>query len=495
MPGNFRRANFLARVHSWVQKRLFLDWREHLTAMMQKRWLSNHALYRIKLAHEPDNPDQRIQEDCAWLSEKTIVLVKYFIMNLFKLIAFASILWGLSGVQKIELFGLSLEIHGYLVWVALVWSILCTLITHWIGRKLRPLNIERQHREADFRATLLRVRDSAEQVASLRGEATELERFSERFARIKENWLSLIKREFQLEAFTASYMRVNNVIAIMSALPLFLAKAMTFGDLMQARSAFSSVQDGFGWFLDYYKRIMEWAAVVDRLHRFEASLEEAQPGKAHSSAEISDGSLNVDSVALFTPSGRCLAKNLNLRPASHRWILIDGRSGAGKSTFLRALAGLWPFCTGRLSIPLKSLLFVPQKSYLPYDSLKNVLTYPRRGGFSDEAVEDALRTVGLERLIGRLAEKKNWAQELSGGEQQRIGLARVLLNRPKLLFLDESTNQLDDASALTLIRTIRDALPDAIVLMVTHQTALKNFADTRITVESSGPAAPEPAPN
>ena len=368
-------------IGSWVQKRLFLDWREHLTQMTQRRWLANHALYRIKLGDEPDNPDQRIQEDCSFLSEKTIVLVKYFIMNLFKLIAFVSILWGLSGVQNIEVFGIHLEIHGYLVWVALVWSVVCTLITHLIGRKLRPLNIERQHREADFRATLLRVRDSAEQVASLRGEETEMQRFSERFSRIKENWLALIKREFQLEAFTASYMRVNNVIAIMSALPLFLTKAMTFGDLMQARSAFTSVQDGFGWFLDYYKRIMEWAAVVDRLNRFEVSLDAVQPENAPRNVEISEGALSVASMTLFTPSGRCLAKDLELQPRSHRWVLIDGRSGAGKSTFLRALAGLWPFCKGKFSIPSHDLLFVPQKSYLPFDTLKNILTYPKRGGF------------------------------------------------------------------------------------------------------------------
>ena len=228
-----------------------------------------HSQYRIKLRNEPDNPDQRIQEDCAELSERTIVLVKYFIMNAFKLIAFISILWGLSGVQHIEFMGIEWEINGYLVWGALLWSVLCTIATHLIGRKLKPLNVARQHREADFRATLLRVRDGAEQVASLRGEATELDRFRMRFSRIKENWLALIKREFQLESFTASYLRINNLISVLAGLPLYLTHAMTFGDLMQARSAFSSVQDGFGWFTDYYKRIMEWAAVVERLHGFD----------------------------------------------------------------------------------------------------------------------------------------------------------------------------------------------------------------------------------
>lgn len=199
-----------------------MDWREHLTDLFERRWLKDHSQYRIKLRNEPDNPDQRIQEDCAELSERTIVLVKYFIMNAFKLIAFISILWGLSGVQHIEFMGIEWEINGYLVWVALLWSVLCTIATHLIGRKLKPLNVARQHREADFRATLLRVRDGAEQVASLRGEATELDRFRMRFSRIKENWLALIKREFQLESFTASYLRINNLISVLAGLPLYL---------------------------------------------------------------------------------------------------------------------------------------------------------------------------------------------------------------------------------------------------------------------------------
>lgn len=176
----------LVIVGSWTQKRLMFDWREHLTRWLEDRWLTNHAQYRLKLREEPDNPDQRIAEDAYQLADRTIVLVKYFIMNLFKLVAFTSILWGLSGVVRFTIFGTEIEIHGFMVWVALVWSVVCTIITHYIGRRLKPLNVERQHREADFRATLLRVRDNAEQVASWRGEDTEMTRFNGRFQRIKE---------------------------------------------------------------------------------------------------------------------------------------------------------------------------------------------------------------------------------------------------------------------------------------------------------------------
>ena len=467
---------------SWLQKRLFLDWREHLTDLFERRWLKDHSQYRIKLRNEPDNPDQRIQEDCAELSERTIVLVKYFIMNAFKLIAFSSILWGLSGVQHIEFMGIEWEINGYLVWVALLWSVLCTIATHLIGRKLKPLNVARQHREADFRTTLLRVRDGAEQVASLRGEATELDRFRMRFSRIKENWLALIKREFQLESFTASYLRINNLISVLAGLPLYLTHAMTFGDLMQARSAFSSVQDGFGWFTDYYKRIMEWAAVVERLHGFDESLQAVQSEKVSSDGVETGNRVEARELSLFTPMGKCLSKGLSLSVKPGEWILIDGRSGAGKSTFLRALAGLWPFCQGGITVPQRDFLFIPQKSYLPFDTLTDVLTYPRRNEFPKETVSEVLTAVGLERLVSRLEEKKDWSQELSGGEQQRLGFARVLLNRPAILFLDEATNQLDDHSSGELLSLIKKRLPYASVLIVTHQLAVKASVNRKIEI-------------
>lgn len=477
----------LVIVGSWTQKRLMFDWREHLTRWLEDRWLTNHAQYRLKLREEPDNPDQRIAEDAYQLADRTIVLVKYFIMNLFKLVAFTSILWGLSGVVRFTIFGTEIEIHGFMVWVALVWSVVCTIITHYIGRRLKPLNVERQHREADFRATLLRVRDNAEQVASWRGEDTEMTRFNGRFQRIKENWLALIRREFQLEAFTSSYLRLNRIIGILAALPVYLTRSLTFGDLIQASTAFSNVQDGFGWLLDYYKRIMEWAAVVERLHRFDESLTHAQAVKSIGTP-AEDNEVRTHALSIFTPFGKLLSSGINLAVKPGSWMLVDGRSGAGKSTLLRTLAGLWPFAKGSFSLPDKKFLFVTQKAYLPFDALEDVLTYPVRGRFTESELKDALEKVGLGRLSARLKEKKDWAQELSGGESQRLAFARVLLNRPEILFLDEATNQLDDASAMQLISILKTELPQTVVLMVPHQPAVKNLAETRIEIGGPAPA-------
>ena len=259
---------------NWLRKVLLFRWREHLTGQFQTDWLGGHKHYRLQLAGEPDNPDQRIAEDIALLSEKSIDLFKYFIMNAAKLGVFIEILWQLSGVQTFVLFGHSITVKGYLVWIALAYSAACTLLTHLIGRKLQPLNIERQHREADYRATLLRVRDHAEQIALYHGENAEQSRLLHRFAAVKNNWRGLIRREFYLESFSAAYLHLSMFIPIIATLPMYLAHSMSFGDMMKARSAFSNVQDGFGWFMDYYKRIIEWAAVVERLAHFQAALDQ-----------------------------------------------------------------------------------------------------------------------------------------------------------------------------------------------------------------------------
>ncbi|MFC2707199.1 MAG: ABC transporter ATP-binding protein/permease, partial [Neisseria sp.] len=379
---------------NWLRKVLLFRWREHLTRQFQQNWLGGHKHYRLQLTGEPDNPDQRIAEDVAMLSEKSIDLFKYFIMNAAKLGAFVEILWQLSGVQTFTLFGQSITVKGYLVWIALAYSAACTLLTHLIGRKLQPLNVERQHREADYRATLLRVRESAEQIAFYRGETAEEGRLNSRFAAVKSNWRGLIRREFYLESFSAAYLRLSMFIPIIATLPMYLAHSMSFGDMMKARSAFSNVQDGFGWFMDYYKRIIEWAAVVERLAGFQTALDEADKA-ARSSENLTDtpvgrilesdkistaqetpdvgwvsthqlgtngGSrptLLAENLSIHTAEGSPLLHNLTLAAASRQWLLLDGRSGIGKTTLMRTLAGLWPYHRGHFQVNSKRVLFLP----------------------------------------------------------------------------------------------------------------------------------------
>ena len=360
---------FLAAVGSWLRKTLLFRWRAHLTGDFEARWLDDGRHYRLQITAEPDNPDQRIAEDILMLSEKSIDLFKAFIQNATKLGAFIVVLWQLSGVQTFELYGRSWTIHGYLVWIALIWSLACTLVTHIIGRWLQPLNVERQHREADYRATLLRIRDHAEQIALYRGEQAEKTRLHERFGRIRDNWRELITREFKLEVFSTAYLRVSFFIPVVATLPMYLARTMSFGSMMQAGTAFSSVQDGFGWFMDYYKRIMEWAAVVERLGRFQeamAAVDGQKPAGADDGAQMP--LIDVAGLALHTAEGRLLARGVHFSVQPSEWLLVDGRSGVGKSTLLRTLAGLWPWHAGHFRVAPGSL-FLPQRPYLPLGSL------------------------------------------------------------------------------------------------------------------------------
>ena len=496
----------------WLQKRLVFRWRTHLTERFQQNWLGGHKHYRLQLTGEPDNPDQRIAEDVAMLSEKSIDLFKYFIMNAAKLGAFVEILWQLSGVQTFTLFGQSITVKGYLVWIALAYSAACTLLTHLIGRKLQPLNVERQHREADYRATLLRVRESAEQIAFYRGETAEEGRLNSRFAAVKSNWRGLIRREFYLESFSAAYLRLSMFIPIIATLPMYLAHSMSFGDMMKARSAFSNVQDGFGWFMDYYKRIIEWAAVVERLAGFQTALDEADKA-ARSSENLTDtpvgrilesdkistaqetpdvgwvsthqlgtngGSrptLLAENLSIHTAEGSPLLHNLTLAAASRQWLLLDGRSGIGKTTLMRTLAGLWPYHRGHFQVNSKRVLFLPQRPYLPQDTLAKLVCYPASAPQNDNDIRAALEKVGLGRLNSRLHSEEAWHKILSGGEQQRVSLARALIARPEILFLDEATNQLDDASATELLSLLKRELPDTLVIGISHQPPVKALFD------------------
>ena len=472
-----------------LRKVLIFRWREHLTRQFQHQWLNHHQHYRLQLENEPDNPDQRIAEDIYLLAEKSIDLFKYFIMNVAKLTAFIAILWHMSGVQTFHLGTWQVNVRGYLVWIALLYSILCTLFMHYIGHPLQFLNVERQHTEADYRAALLRIRDNAEQIAFYRGEKQEIRRLSERFHHIKQNWYALIRREFKIETFSATYLRISMFIPIFATLPMYLARTMTFGDMMQARSAFTNVQDGFGWFMDYYKRLIEWSAVIKRLADFQSALENHETPVdieklVQNSPHFMPSRLTAGPLDIYAKSGNILLTGITLNLSGGDWVLLDGKSGIGKSTLLRTLAGLWPYYQGEFKIRSDIALFLPQRPYLAHDSLRAVITYPASPlQYNDERLQQVLVEVGLPQLRQQLNDVKEWNKILSGGEQQRISLARVLLLRPTLLFLDESTNQLDENSAVALIRHIKSQLPLCLCLAVTHQTEVKKLFEQTISLK------------
>ena len=481
----------------WLQKKIIFRWREYLSQYFQNQWLAGHRHYRLKFSGEPDNPDQRIAEDIRLLAEQSTDLLRSFAGNAAKLGAFVAVLWNLSGRQTFHFGSYALTLDGYLVWAALAYSVFSTLLAHFVSRRLKNLNIERQHREADYRAALLRIRDHGEQIAFYCGGGAERNRLEQRFSRIRDNWRRLVNCEFRQETFWALYVRIGIFIPIIATLPMYLAHTLTFGDMMQTRTAFSRVQDSFGWFTDVYRRLVEWAAVVERLAGFQTALQQAgadfapseknsgtAPAQNRSAAALPSPLLAAEDLSVDTAGGVPLLAHLGFTVRPSEWLLVDGKSGIGKSTLLRTLAGLWPYYRGGFRLGGKAL-FLPQQPYLPQDSLRRTVAYPYEALPDDGALGEILRAVGLEHLSVPYDQEQEWHACLAGGEQQRLSLARVLFHRPPLLFLDEATNQLDDEAARKLMRLLKQRLPDTAVVGISHQTAVRALFEKTLPLQAS----------
>ena len=427
-----------------------------------------------------DNPDQRIAEDSLLLVQKSVDLVKSLVYNLAKLIAFVAILWQVSKVLKFEIFSMHFEIEGFLLYVALLYTLLCSLITHLIGRRLRGLNFAKQRAEADYHSDLLLVRENAEAVAFMRGEDAERGRFRASFGEIMRNWRSIMNTEFSLECFSASYLKITNLIPIFAYLPLYLSRAMSFGDMMQARSAFYSVQDGFAWFMDYYKQIMEWAASVQRIYEFISRMDGESANLRTCVKQSDENSARCEGLSVFTPAGEPLIEGLRFELAPAQFIMLRGKSGAGKSTALRYAAGLWRYGRGEIGLPRTGVMFIPQKPYLAPLSLKELISYPQPPRADDAEFLEILRRVGLEKFARMLNSRTDYVKILSGGEAQRLSFARIHYHKPGFVFADEITSALDFASARELLLGLRADLPRLGMLAIVHQTGLEDIFERTI---------------
>jgi vitamin B12/bleomycin/antimicrobial peptide transport system ATP-binding/permease protein len=453
---------------------LQIEWRAWLTDRFLGDWMQDQAHYRMQLLDRgTDNPDQRIAEDLRLFVELTSDLVLGLLEAVVLLVSFIIILWTLSG--PLELLGIT--IPGYLVWVALIYAVAGTFLTHLVGRKLIGLDFNQQRVEADFRFSLVRLRENSEGVALYRGEKEELGGLRQRFAEVISNfWLIMYKRK-QLGWFTSFYHQLAIIFPYIVVSPRFFSGAIPLGAIFQTASAFGQVQGALSWFINAYTAFAQWKATVDRLIGFRASLERVRDEADRLDGERVEGaadSLALENLTLALPHGTPLlgSTTLELKPGEH--VLVTGPSGAGKSTLFRALSGIWPYWKGVIRLPRGArLLFLPQKTYLPIGTLKRAVCYPDHPAqHRDASIAKALADVGLGQLAGELERSENWAQVLSGGEQQRLAFARALLTRPDWLFLDEATASLPEADQQRLYALLKEQIPRTTVVSIGHRESL-----------------------
>jgi putative ATP-binding cassette transporter len=478
----------------YLTQMLQIRWRRWLTERYLGAWLADGAYYRMQLTSgETDNPDQRIADDLRLFVTGALTLSIGGLRAVVTLFSFLGILWVLSGPLTLPI-GAGVKVPGYMVWVALLYAIVGTWLTHLIGRPLVRLGFDQQRYEADFRFNLVRFRENTEGVALYGGEADEMRTFRGRFATVVGNWWDIMRRQKRLSWFTYGYVQAAVIFPFLVAAPRYFRGEIPLGALMQTAQAFGQVQDSLSFIVTSYTDIASWRSVVLRLLGFERAL-----ARVRAEADVEGvrlrpgvaGALTLDQVDLALPGGRPLIEraSFDIRPGDTA--LISGPSGAGKSTLFRAIAGIWPFGRGEIRLPRDGrVLFLPQKPYLPIGTLREVVSYPTPpSGLDDAALREALQAVGLPELVGRLDESAHWALALSPGEQQRIAFARALVQNPEWLFLDEATSALDEETEARLYALLRERLPATTVVSVGHRSTLRAFHARRLVVTPNGTGA------
>jgi putative ATP-binding cassette transporter len=482
-------------LNQWLQIR----WRRWLTQTYLDRWLSGANHYRMQLLGDAaDNPDQRIAEDVKeFIDSGTtgvgILPIGLGLLNsVVTLGSFAVILWNLSATAPLHLFGTTLTIPGYLFWAALIYAVIGTVLTHLVGRALTALNFQQQRYEADFRFNLVRVRENSEQIALLDGEQTERNRLLDRFGNIAANWLAIMSRQKKLTFLTAGYGQISSVFPFVVVSPAYFAGAIQLGGLMQTSSAFGSVQGALSFFVTAYRSLAEWRAVIERLAGFDESIANARAAATNppvvtlAPGEASAISFRDLSVRLPHSEPLVTASDLSIKLGER--VLVTGPSGAGKSTLFRALAGVWPFGSGTITVPKNTrMMILPQRPYFPIAPLAAAVAYPAEpGSFDAGKVAELIAAVGLPALAARIEEEAHWNRMLSLGEQQRLGIARALLYAPDFLFLDEATASLDEPAEATLYQLLDRTLVDATIVSIGHRATLAAFHKRRLAFNREG---------
>jgi vitamin B12/bleomycin/antimicrobial peptide transport system ATP-binding/permease protein len=470
-------------IEYFIENVLKLRWREYLIERYSKSWLGNGTQYRMAFGEGADNPDQRIAEDVRSYLSSTYAFSISLISTLSNLVSFSIILWSIPVQFAIP--GTDIVVWGLPFWVALIYSLVGTWLTHLIGRPLIKLDFAQEKYEANFRYTLARLREYSEQVALLKGERAEQQQIGRRFGDIVSNYYGIIRQNLKLNTFVSAYFQASVVFPYIIMAPAYFAGKLTLGQLTQTAGAFGRVEGAMQWFIQRYQSLASYKAVVDRLTTFGDAISKADGLKRQSAITLPSqpgGDLSIPSLALAIPNGETIVNVKDLTFKRGETTLVTGPSGSGKSTLFRAISGIWPFGSGEIRVPDgKSVMLLPQRPYLPMGTLREAVQYPGLSGDHDDAqMKAALLAARLPKLVDRLDEEAMWSQVLSLGEQQRLAVARALITRPDWLFLDEATAALDETTEAAIYAVIKEKLPETTVVSIGHRSTLIDIHDRRV---------------
>ncbi len=479
----------LAVYSYYLQQTLILNWRRWLTTRFIDIWLQNKTYYNLQMfGKDTDNPDQRISEDVRQFVEMTLSFGIGILKAFCTFASFVVILYNLSGSLSFTFMGKTWTINGYMLWASLLYSLIGTYITHIVGRKLVKINFIQQKYEADFRFSMIRLRESAESVAFYRGEAQEGSVFKQRFKMLLDNFWKLVNKQKQLVFLNSGYSQIAIIFPFVVAMNRYLTKEVTLGGLMQVASAFGRVQDSLSYFVDMYSSIAQWQAVVMRLTCFGHHMHDVyqQAERFHVERFAAADVVEVDNMQINLPDGKPLLENISFTLHPGHNVLIKGVSGSGKSTLLRAISGIWPFVDGKIFLPERDkLMFIPQKSYLPLGTLRAALNYPGNKPIDDTELIYLMDLCQIGYLKDKLDLEADWSHVLSVGEQQRLAFVRAHIQQPQWLFLDEATSALDEDTEANMYSLLQERLQQTTVVSVGHRSTLNKYHELVLRLNKS----------